>query len=196
MRPIVVKLFVLMPALLMAAQWAVAQPAQIILIRHAEKPDDPGAVHLSKAGEERARELVPFLTTDPEFTKYGRPVALFATQTTRHGRGQRTRETLAPLAKELHLPIEARYLSENYEALARMILANPKYQGKTVLICWNHDEIPQLAAALGVHPRPPKWKDAAYDRVYLISYHEGKATLKDLPQVLSTKGAKSGKHQE
>src|SRR5882672_5994652 len=107
MRPIAVKFLVRMAALLVAAQWAVAQPAEIILIRHAEKPDDPDARHLSKAGEERARELVAFLTTDPEFTKYGPPVALFATQTTRHGRGQRTRETLAPLAKELHLPIEA-----------------------------------------------------------------------------------------
>ena len=190
------KRFVLMLALLVAVQWAAAQPAQIILIRHAEKPDSPDAVHLSKAGEKRAKNLVPFITSDAELTKYGLPVALFATGTTKHGRGQRTQETITPLATELKLPVEAPYQSENYGVLAKMILANRQYEGKTVLICWNHEEIPQLAAALGVHPQPPKWKDNVYDRVYLISYHDGKATLQDLPQKLSPKGGKPRKHQE
>ena len=34
----------------------------------------------------------------------------------------------------------------DYVALAHLILADPAYAGKTVLICWNHEEIPQLAA--------------------------------------------------
>ena len=167
---------------LLSIQMVLAQPAQVILIRHAEKPEDPQALHLSREGEKRARDLVNFVTTDPQLTKSGLPVALYATRATRHGHGQRTRETITPLAKELHLPIEAPYFSENFEALARSILSNPKYQGMSVLICWNHEHIPQLASALGVHPQPPKWKENVYDRVYLISYHDGKATLTDLPQ--------------
>src|SRR6266853_3476018 len=100
-RQTVMKIKRLILPVLLAAQGVMAQPAQIILIRHGEKPEDPEAVHLSKAGEKRARELVPFLTTDPEMTKHGLPVALYATKTTKHGHGQRTQETITPLSKHL-----------------------------------------------------------------------------------------------
>ena len=49
--------------------------------------------------------------------------------------------------------------------------------GKSVLICWNDEEIPQLAAALGVTPKPPKWKGSVFDQVYVIAYHDGKTVL-------------------
>jgi hypothetical protein len=158
-------------------QTPASQPAQIILIRHGEKPSDPKDPHLSKAGRRRAQRLVSFITTDPVMTKFGPPVAVFATETTRHADGQRTQETVVPLAQALKLPVQTPSLGKNYAALARRILANPAYAGKTVLICWNHDEIPQLAAALGVTPEPPKWKGSVFDLVYIISYHDGKATL-------------------
>ena len=135
-----------------------APPAHIILIRHAEK-------------------LVAFITSDPAMTALGTPVAVFATQTTKHDDGQRTQETVAPLAKSLKLQEQTPYLGKDYAALAKAILANPAYAGKTVLICWNHEEIPQLAAALGVNPEPPKWKGSVFDLVYIISYSNGKATL-------------------
>jgi len=156
---------------------AVARPAQIALLRHAEKPADPNDPHLSRAGEKRAQRLVSFITTDPVMTRFGVPVALFATQTTKHGDGQRTQETLAPLAKAIDLPVETPFLGKDYAALAKLILSEPSYAGKTVLVCWNHEDIPQLAAALGVTPEPPKWKSSVYDRVYVISYSDGKATL-------------------
>ncbi|HZE74330.1 MAG TPA: hypothetical protein VE091_03410, partial [Gemmatimonadales bacterium] len=65
----------------------------------------------------------------------------------------------------------------DYAALANLILTDSAYAGKTVLICWNHEEIPQLAAALGVTPEPPKWKGRVFDRVYVISYDHGKVAL-------------------
>ena len=190
------KAYLLILAFLAAARCVVGQPAQIILIRHGEKPEDPNALHLSKEGEKRAKALVSFFLTNPEMTRHGLPVALYASKTTKHGHGQRTQETIAPLAKELHLPIETPYLSEEYQSLARSILANPKLHGKTVLICWTHEFIPQFAAALGVHPQPPKWKEAVYDRVYLIRYRQGQALLEDLPQTLSADAPKSAKHRK
>ena len=153
------------------------RPAQIILIRHAEKPADPADPHLSRAGVRRAERLVSFIMTDPAMTRLGLPVAVFATQTTKHDNGQRTQETVAPLARALKLLVQTPYPGKDYAALAKLILANPAYAGRTVLICWNHDEIPQLAAALGVTPEPPKWKESVFDRVYVISYHDGKAAL-------------------
>jgi hypothetical protein len=155
----------------------VTRPAQIILIRHAEKPADPANPHLSRAGVQRAQRLVSFITTDPAMTRFGPPVAVFATRATKHDNGQRTQETVAPLARVLKLPVQTPYLGKDYTALATLILANPAYGGKTVLICWNHEEIPQLAAALGVTPEPPKWKGSVFDLVYVISYQDGAAVL-------------------
>jgi hypothetical protein len=158
-------------------QSPIPPPAQIILIRHADKPADPEDPHLSRAGVQRAERLVPFITTDPAMTRFGLPVAVFATRTTKDDNGQRTQETVAPLARVLKLPVQTPFLGKDYAALASLILADPAYAEKTVLICWNHEEIPQLAAALGVTPEPPKWKASAFDQVYVISYHDGKAAL-------------------
>src|SRR5947207_11021462 len=74
----------------------VSRPAQIILIRHAEKPADPADPHLSPTGIERAKRLVSFIRTDPRMRRFGLPVAVFATESTRDQNGQRTQETVAP----------------------------------------------------------------------------------------------------
>src|SRR5215210_4820076 len=158
----------------------VTRPAKIILIRHGEKPADQDDPHLSAAGVRRAERLVSFIVTDPALSGFGPPVAVFATQSTKHDNGQRTQETVAPLAAALKLPVLTPFLSKDYAALAKQILANPAYAGKTVLICWNHDEIPRLAVALGVKPRPPKWKGSVFDKVYVISYRDRKPTLTSL----------------
>src|SRR2546426_12100635 len=75
------------------------RPAQIILIRHAEKPADPKDPHLSRAGVKRAERLVSFVTTDPAMTRLGLPVAVFATRPPKHDEGQRTPETVPPRAR-------------------------------------------------------------------------------------------------
>jgi len=155
----------------------VPRPAQIILIRHADKPADPKDPHLSPAGVQRSERLVPFIMTDPAMTRFGLPVAVFATRTTTQDTGLRTQETVAPLARALKLPVQTPFLGQEYAALAKLILAEPAYAGKTILICWNHSEIPRLAAALGVTQDLPKWKGSVYDQVYTISYHDGEAVL-------------------
>jgi len=154
-----------------------ARPAQIILFRHAEKPADKADPHLSPQGVRRARMLVGFLTSNPVVSKYGKPVAIFATRTTKDDDGQRTQETVAPAAAALKLTVQAPFLGKDYKQLAKQILGNPAYAGKTVLICWNHDVISELAAELGVSPRPPAWKGREFDRVYVISYRGKAATL-------------------
>jgi hypothetical protein len=51
------------------------------------------------------------------------------------------------------------------------------------LICCIHGKIPDVAKALGV-AKPPKWDGKVFDRVWQITFPQGKATLKDLPQTL------------
>jgi len=154
-----------------------ARPAQIILFRHAEKPADKSNPHLSPEGVRRARQLVGFLATDPAVNKYGKPVAIFATKTTKDDDGQRTQETVAPAAAALKLAVQTPFLGKQYKQLAKLILGNPAYAGKTVLICWNHDVMPELAAELGVSPQPPGWKAKEYDQVYVISFRGKEAML-------------------
>ena len=170
--------------LLLTILTGICQPAQIIVIRHAEKPDDPQALHLSKKGEARAKSLVEFLTKDPHAIKHGLPTVLLASRPTHKGTGQRPRETLQPLATQLQLEIEIPFESKDYAQLARQVLTTPQYSGKTVVICWVHEHLPALAAALGVTPEPSKWKDADYNSAYVISYPEGKAHLKVVSQNL------------
>ena len=160
-----------------------SRPAQIILIRHAEKPADAANPHLAPAGVERAAKLVAFLTTDPAMTKFGLPVAVFATATTKKGDGVRTQETIAPLAKKLKLALQTPALGKDYQLLATGILSKRAYRGKTVVICWNHEWLPELAGALGVTPPPPPWKGSDFDRVYVITYAAGKATLTETTEV-------------
>jgi hypothetical protein len=102
---------------------------------------------------------------------------VFATKTTKDDNGQRTQETVAPLAKALKLEVQTPFHGRQYAELAASILGNRSFAGKTVVICWNHEMIPELAAALGVTPKPAKWKGSVYDQLYVISYQKGNAVL-------------------
>src|SRR5512137_2536425 len=90
---------------LLLASTASARPAQVILLRHAEKPANEADDHLSEQGRERAQALVGFFTTNPAVTNRGLPSVLFAPLATRRGHSGRPAETLEPLAKQLRLPI-------------------------------------------------------------------------------------------
>jgi hypothetical protein len=160
-----------------AAQMRPTGPATIVMIRHAEEPDDPNNPHLSKDGLARADRLVEFMTHDPAMIRLGTPAAIFATETTNDGNGQRTQETVAPLAKVLRLQVQTPYHGKDYDKLARRVMSDPTLAGKTVVICWNHEYLPELAAALGVTPEPSKWKGKVYDQVYVISYRDRRALL-------------------
>ncbi|MBU6401848.1 MAG: histidine phosphatase family protein [Verrucomicrobia bacterium] len=161
-----------------------AHPAQIILLRHAEKPLNQREVHLSAQGRQRAVALVPFLTTTPALVTNGLPVALFATRPTRHDHSRRPYETLTPLAQHLRLRIQTPYPAAGYAALAERILADPAYDGKTVVVCWVHTHLPALAKALGVRAKVPSWPGGVYDRVWVITYQGTEASFSSLPQAL------------
>ncbi len=63
--------------LLTTTATVVAHPAQIILLRHAEKPPHESSVHLSDRGHTRAQALVKFLSTGPVLGTNGLPEGLF-----------------------------------------------------------------------------------------------------------------------
>jgi len=89
------------------------------------------------------------------------------------------------------LPIQTPFLSDHAEKLAAMILDSKEYDGKTVLICWTHERIPELIEALGVHPAPEKIPDDVYDRVFVLQYTGKQATLEVLHQDMPSAPEKS-----
>ncbi|MDB6033035.1 MAG: hypothetical protein JWM16_3373 [Verrucomicrobiales bacterium] len=160
-----------------------AQPAQIIIIRHGEEPGG-GSVHLSARGSERAIALASFFSTNAVVNRFGRPVALFAPHPTLTG-SKRAYETILPTSQRWHLPVQGTYSQDQYIPLARSLLSNRRYRGRTVIITWIHSWIPQMAGALRVRPQPPAWDPSAYDRFYVITYSAaGQASFEDLPQRL------------
>lgn len=152
-------------------------PKTILLIRHAEKPASEDDIHLSPEGVKRA-EALPKLF-DKSFPK---PGFIFATKASKHS--NRPVETVTPLAKMLNLDINAKFEDDEYPKLAAELFTNPKYEGKTVLICWHHGKLPELASALGATDVPDKWKDSVFDRVWVVTFENGKAKLSKRHQEL------------
>src|SRR5262249_8728985 len=148
------------------AQDAKTYPAHILIIRHAEKPTND-SVDLSPRGKERARALSNLFTkSESRPRKLPTPDFIFATRDSR--RSHRPKETVKPLAKVLDLKINDDYVNEDFAKLAQALLSDPKYAGKTVLICWRHGTIPDLAAKLKATDAPRHWKDSVFDRVWRI----------------------------
>jgi hypothetical protein len=173
--------FWVMIVLVVAVWSAYSQPAQVIIIRHADKPADDEDVNLSAKGRRRAAAWVSFLTQDPRVLTNGTPVALFAAGSNKDDHSRRPEETLAPLAKKLELPIQTQFRNRDYALLARELTRNPAYTGKTVLVCWVHDFMPELAGALGIPPNHrKKWKSDDYSRVWLITFKDRRPALQEL----------------
>jgi phosphohistidine phosphatase SixA len=167
------------------AEEAPSYPARVLLIRHGEKPPaEAESVELNTQGKERAEALRKlFKKSDKRSDPFPTPDFIFATKDSK--KSHRPRETVTPLAKKLGLKINDSYANEDFAKLAHELLTDPKYAGKTVLICWHHGTMSELAAKLKASGVPNHWKDATFDRVWQIDYSsKGKTTFRDLPQRL------------
>ena len=128
--------------------------------------------------------FVPFFTQTPELIYQGLPTALFAARIGPGEFSQQTLETLNPLSTYLRVLTDAHYAKWDCGDLAQEVLTNVKYERKTVLICWDREYTPRLAATLGVYPEPPLWPENVFDRVWIITYRDGRASLVNMPQRL------------
>jgi hypothetical protein len=162
---------------------AQGRPVEIILLRHAEKPSDEKDPHLSPRGRERARELPRLFATLPAMTNSARPVVLIAPHPMAHAPSQRCMETLEPTARQWHLPLETSHAASDWDRLAKELLTSSSYDGKTVIVCWVHDNIPALAQALGVK-KAPHWSGNTFDRLWVITFDGAHAVMLNLPQHL------------
>lgn len=156
----------LMGTFFLISQNASAMPAEIIIIRHGEKPKE--GKELNERGWERARELVPFFQNDSRVTRFGQPVAIYAM---RPG-SDRPVETVTPLAQQLGLTIIQKFKKEEVQGLVDEIRHTPDFDGKMVLICWEHDVILDIVRELGIGspPAPSEWPGGVFNWAFIVDF--------------------------
>jgi broad specificity phosphatase PhoE len=157
-----------------------AAPGTVVMvIRHGEKPDGthPGVdaqgntddSSLTAVGWQRAELLADLFGPPSGRPRKGlaRPTAIYAAGANDDGEGERTRETVGPLAQRLGLTVNTDYGKGDEKALVEHVIAQPG----PALICWQHGELPAIAAAFpGVTPTPPKdWPDDRFDVVWTFT---------------------------
>lgn len=167
----------------------------LMIIRHGEKPPKksnggidlngkPDGHSLTQSGWTRAVYLVDLFAPMHGQNRPGlpQPRHIYAAGTTDEGTGQRTRQTVGPLAAELGIPVITKYGKGNESALVGEAAKQP---GPT-LICWQHSEIPAIAAALGnVTPAAPRsWPGDRYDVVWSFTATGNGWQFKEIPEML------------
>ncbi len=120
--------------------------ATVLIIRHAEKPDDGSG--LAPAGVTHAQAYVPYFEN---YQVDGKPIkltALFAAANS--GSSERPYLTIRPLSQAIGLPIDSQFKDKDYGELVKAL--QDTGHGREILICWHHGEIPNLLRALGADP--------------------------------------------
>jgi hypothetical protein len=142
----------------------------VLIIRHAEDADTGNG--LSPRGQQRAEVYKEYFRKFSVDSKLLRPDAVFAAKDSK--KSHRPHLTVEPFAKAEKLPINMRYGNNQSTELAADLRATQ--QGKRILICWRHGNVPDLLRALGATPEDllprGKWPGAVYDWVLLLSYDQ------------------------
>lgn len=154
----------------------------IVFVRHAEKPE-AGLGQLSCQGLNRALALPAFFAKafpridaifapDPGFAKpdkgkdydYVRPLA-----------------TIEPTAITRGLPVDAHIGFADIAGLEKALVA-PEFRDATIVVAWEHKIIDVVAKDLlvangGELRAPPRWDDADFDGVYVLTLASGSASF-------------------
>ncbi len=147
---------------------SLAIPKNVIIIRHGEKT--PGSHCLALQGLERAGALAYYFSGTPFYNEP--PIThVIAARATEQEKSIRPYQTCIPIASHLHLRLESPFSAKEGDALAQDLLANPKYEGGTVLVCWSHGSIDKIVKALGGED-PGFWDEDIFDQVYMLTFKE------------------------
>ena len=177
-------------AVLFASTLSVVADAQegpknsvVLIIRHAENPADGHG--LSPRGEERAKAYKNYFQNFTVDGKRREPEAVLVAADSKQS--HRPRLTVEPFAKAANLPIDNRFANRQPADLAAELRAN--YQGKVILVCWHHGQIPDLLRALGVAPETllpnGKWPKTVYDWVIMAGFDESGRVIPDSTKRIS-----------
>lgn len=141
---------------------------KVIIIRHGEKPESGN--NLSCQGYNRAMELPAVL-----YAKFKTPDYIFvpSVKAGKTTNAARMFETIVPYAVKYNLNIDTRFDVKDANGVANAIMK----KGGSVLIIWEHNNILNIANALGIKDVNLKWKDSDFDSIWIITFENGKAVL-------------------
>lgn len=140
---------------------------RVIIIRHGEKPEEGD--NLSCAGLNRALALPTVLNrllpTPPDYTY----VPLIGTDNQKTSTA-RMFQTVTPYVVQHNLIVNSDYVVTNAAGLAKEL----RRKRGTVLLVWEHDNIPEIAKALGIKDLQ-EWPDDDFDSIWTITFSGGGA---------------------
>ena len=164
-HPHLVPLLEILPPVVPAAEQAPV--LRVVLIRHGEKPTEGD--NLSCAGLNRALALPAVLEqlmpSPPDFTY----VPLIGTDS-KNTSTARMFQTVTPYAVRHNLVVNSDFDVDNAKGVADAV----RHHRGTVLLVWEHDNIPRIAEELGL-PSPSEWPDADYDSIWIVDFSGGGA---------------------
>lgn len=177
--------------------------SKIMVIRHAEKPTGnyqginvygtEDEESLIVQGWQRAGALVALF--DPfngplQNTELAVPDVLYASvprtpgeSKKKYSKSERPLETITPLSQRLQIDINLNYGADEYKDMADDAMA----QTGTVLIAWQHSDIPHIANHIqAVNTAPQSWPDDRFDVVWVFDLDESTGTysFSQVPQNL------------
>ena len=142
----------------------------VLIIRHAEDADSGHGI--SPRGQKQAEAYKNYFLNLNVDSKRLEPTVILAANDSK--KSHRPRLTVEPFAKAAKLPIDTRFGNNQSAELAADLRAND--QGKVILICWRHGNIPALLRALGATPKQflpnGKWPSSTYNWVILLSFDQ------------------------
>jgi len=170
---------------------------KIMLIRHAEKPDEPppkfgvdeagqqNAEELTVRGWQRAGALARLFSPravqgrDPALAT---PQAIFATAAAHHARSLRPQHTVGPLAARLGITPNLDFTVGQENDLAGAAQAAPG----AVLISWHHEAIPAIANAIigNATTCPQHWPGERFDVIWVFDAGQSSWRFSQVPQLL------------
>lgn len=181
-------LFSFFSSLLLALP-ALATPKAIILLRHAEKPEDRDRNDLSPRGWKRARALPRIFTENSELRKLGPPDFLYAAGLKKVTSSLRSIQTLHFVGEMFKLEVQQNYIRDDYASLIHDINTNALFDEKVVVICWQHDILTDFLNGFGI-PQKIIYPKNTFDRLWLVTYGNAKnkgpkkAIFNNMPQNL------------
>jgi len=175
--------FMVCTAVLLQAANCWSAPAAVFIIRHGEKELalDPQGRPITEKGKPKYTKYLSLrgwqrahaISFDRNFfdnSEFGVPVAIFASPPPAATDSIRPIETITPLAKRLGLKVNHTIPVGDQPKLAEYIMNNKAFDGKLVVLSFEHHHIPGLAAAFKATEAPKTWANDVFDRIWEIRF--------------------------
>ncbi|MBR1201845.1 MULTISPECIES: hypothetical protein [unclassified Bradyrhizobium] len=148
------------------------QAGRLLIMRHAEKSEDPDDPHLSPAGQRRAQQLATYIPHS-----FATPSYLFATARSKHS--YRPIETLDPLSFATKISIDDSFADQDYGALAHHLLRKDCFEGVITAVCWHHGNIPSMMHTLGLADTtyPDPWDRTVFNLILDVTFSGGQPSV-------------------